>query len=1720
MAKEEKGLLRTVAEQAGKSALMVTPGASTISMFNKAKEEGFLNGDFFNPKYNGESVFSPTTSSLLKQIGTTIIPGLGAGLIANDVVNYDEFLERNQNYLDEKDPLLGTTYIPKILTSRTIAKLDEINFKKTMNLRNIFYGSLIKDNLKDFFEDGNTPQIGEWSGENETAKNERRKLVEMQQEQASEMLAGYKDITNYASKEASFFENNILGFFGDNFVKSILPSDFEDLLSVARVSSWVYGGQITNAIGKGTVGATAYGIKGLGLGAKTAKGVQVGAGALGLGGVQAGLDVAQEYISNDVDPTWDSFGEKVRYNTMGNLASWGIGYFLGKGSKAIKEGFKNHKSGMAGKMAGAGTTPGPTPGSGGTTAGGTASTGATMSSSVESSIDAFTGPGQGYKVATVNGAYAGKMGIDPFPGTPMFGGGVATNSMMFDVNSSTPIERAAAKEAVEKYKADNGIKNTGPRENIRILGRPDVTETYRELVQNKRNQALTDTQMALFTSARTKATAVGEALRVDPTKRPNSFYFDGDTQSKFVSDVIQIGFENARNNSTDLINKSISAFGSDIGINDYPDFVQYSSDNAIDIAKAFYNRKIGIDTPPEFQRTFGYLLGLHDKYVSKTIPGELFGENDNIFKYASLKEIDNIIFETVDYTPAGWDFKGSGAPMRIRPGISSDDVARYLNIPTPGSVRAEGLKEVTSDNLSNILKGNLNLDDATKEKYKEIIKNNFDGTKKQLKAELKNAGLKNKDVNTVLQGIDDAKKLAMGDDDARSLISAIGKEYRYLNSRQSKIWQYFSKKNVLENEAGIFSRINGDGDFTSIKKALPLDEALESMTEAEQARLTEILGNVNKAFGKVDPFLERQFNGYEVPFDNGTSRVYDMRKTSVETLFNQKYGKEAWNKLDLQQKMNYINKDLGYKLFSNQITKIGQKMEYDFGTDDIMSIANTYLDNWGVSGRTNLRLNQGAKTFEAYASTAINGDVKNYNVVLDFTPEMTPHEKLGVLRHELQHVYESEFTDKIFDATFKDSFRNNPGIIDEDFITRIAENKPVSLREILGKFYNNHFYNYAGDNFETSLLADTMRAHYNSLTEYEKFVDFLSMVDRSRQVVSRGKTTVKDIFNFGPNANPVPEFMSEIVDSEIPEDFLFKTFKGENEMVDFIADLSGGLGQKGAQQNLAIYNNMINQMSYESVGFSPNQLIRSLNTNELKKTLNSKSIDTGDLSTDTQEIINTYRKQLSDAYSGRTEYNATVSAKRFAQNALTSTLIGNRIFKDAFINEMQMGLGYVFNGETGVGLKKMWERFPTVYKYIAQSASFQLGNVADQVGTIIEYATNDLMGINFEARALAHMSDTLKQWGNIGNKNFSLERINNLTETIVKMNLLREGIPLNTAKGTATMVQAKQMMGLKTNDTVSAMVGKGGAQDEFLSMLDKTSYSQLSPLQKKMYTFSGRPIEQYSEWVEYAKNAYTKINFDNIPPEFASVRNVINAGTSELDLVGFSRRTGKGVGKYGYLLQTAVNIMEASVNKTFTNVDTGVYMGKDYLNPNNLAKLLGAALMVASGLLVAYPGNVLYRSIKERRNFLNVIQEDMKNFLADPLKGSVTIAKELIEQSPIGAFGKGISSPLTTGANVFKQRVYNYEKGEFKGVGSSLAYFSSAIFGATYYKLLKDFGAFDKPKEQSFKIQNSKPFKKALEKETAKNVRKYMPGMYVQVKSQYKRELENDEAYYNFTNQN
>lgn len=1617
-----------------------------------------------------------------KKLASFVSDTIGLGIRTNpllapmanvyDAIFNDDYAEDIKERVESESPLFQ---------NRFAARIREENLKDVMNLKRVVQNS----------EVGLDFQAWKPFADEDVSEFINRK-EEIKQKRMNEMadLANSYDVMKYtvnlAGREAGFFTRFVAQPIFDTVLDVADVTDVGDMVSAARIGSFLYGAGIGDAVGAtATVGK-------LGNAGK----VLASQGAIGM--VEGGIDYAR-YASEGLEQTPTDYVKYAALNTGANLLGYGLGKLVGKGVESIMDFKKNQVTKKLAKAT-TGTIPN------GTEAGGK------VIDAVEQSLDVATN-GNGAKILAVNNAKAGEITIDSFAS----GEQVLKESMQLDVPGTTVMERQAAAEAINNYKLRNNISVSTPVENFRIANIPEVIDDTQEILKKNKNLALEQTQMALFNQARFKATLVEKAIKEsDGNLNASHFYSVSDEQSRLVLDTIKIGYEQASENISQQLSLSISAKGSAIGINDISDFFVYSSNNSIDPMKALYNRSIGKSMPKEYQEVFGLIQSLYDKYVVKVAPSQVFSETDDIFIAAEKAGIAEKIFDVYDYIPADWDT--TVIPYRIKQGLKPDDLAFFFGAKLDDPISQVGnlVKNYSAKRY------NHQLDD----KAIEILQNSIGKTKKQIVSELKEAGLRNTDAEYMYKFM---KKMSTDNNaisaEGEQIVKAIKKEYRQLGTRENRVWQYFNKKEVLKYEDFRIVKNDEFGNPLLTREVLPLEQAKLRWTPEQAQEYGEIIQEVKHSFGTQDPVLDKAYNGIELKVGKNSTTIGDMRTVTVGQYYDNMFGKGSWEKLSPVDRIKVANGKIGNKIAKNEVSKVGSDIINKWGTDDIEYIANGYMDKWKITGKVKMNINNSASKFNASTKTISTNAGKAYEVTLDFPAGMSKKEQIGILRHELQHVYESEFTNKLSDSEFINKiFRNEPGIVDEKFLAKIAGNEPVSLRELSGQYYNNHFYIPSNDSFETSYLSYKLREHYNSLTDDDKFLHFLQAVDSSRAVVDKGKTTVKDIFGFGTNAKAIPEFLSDVIDNttEIPEDFVFKSFKSEDDMIDFISYLTNK-GNNGATNIDVAYSKIQTSMRNEAVGFSPNQLLRSLNTKNVRKAIKAAGLDTRISSTDTEAILNTYRETLRAGFINKPSQtvNAYSNYEMF-KTGVTTAIIGNRYYKDAIVANVNSALGKIYNGDIKGGVLDIFKNAPTAYKYMTRSWAYQGGNILEQTNIILKHVTNDLMGMNYEGRWLAHAADTLQRLGNVGTKDINIMQISNFIETQTKLNLLKAGIPLNSNRGTLAMIQAKQLQGLKTDDMVGYIMAQGNARSEFLRMIEKTSFNELTPIQQKMFHFSGVAQENFASWATNAKKAMENINLDDIPSQYANIRNVINAGISENDIVGLSRRGIKGeYSPFMYMVQTTFNIAGSTFRKVTTNVDKGVYMAKG-VSADSATKLMGTAFAGAAGLLTVAPTAILYQSIKNRENFLTTMKNEYNEFTGNKSKYSLQMAKNMIGMSPFGEITgkKGFGHALITFGQLANRKVYNVEKKEFQGTGSSLVFMGSFILGASATKLINDFSKQDKSGGGSAAVAayvRSPKFKAALEKETAKNIKKQLPGMYNRTYNQYSIELKNDKFIYDFT---
>lgn len=1540
--------------------------------------------------------------------------------------------------------------------------LDRINYIKRMkDLRIELKETRLKILGKDMEETEETKKMFE----------EYDKELEALEFQKKIQIAGL----NYAQKNLGGIQKFVSAPLYDVLVDVSNPTDIGDLISVGRV-----GVSLASA----------------GVGAAVAK----GAGSIGLGtvgkivGAEAVISVADTAL--DVARIKDETGEELDNsdiaklygaNVAGGLIMNGL---MAGGGYAFRTIFNKVK----GRVNSAGASAMNTPGANRTSPNGTPNP--DMSQAPRTALKQALGEESGEQMADViKSAELSK--FDTFDMSDEI-----AKASTLDMGTTTPAERKVMDITLTDYMAKN---LDAPIPESEFLNLPKTRDFIKIEMNTRTNKIMTDLSQMIANYARIYTNIIEEiALKKDI----KAIDLINSNQTPLFArewvNNISIIKEKISTTLSKQINFNISSRGSELGINNYVDFVKYSQDNGIDIFKAMYTGILPDNLPQPYKEVFGYVSDLTFKYSIEVNPREVFSENDYLIETASRYGANNL-FVGLEYEPKDWNFDIDGVPMMINPRLTSDEALELVT-----KIRTE-LQDKLSGKID-LVKVVQDYADLEMSSYDDgivrILEENLSQSRLNLINKLREYGLNKRQARVVYSVFNKARRnIEDIDVNGLDLIDEITKDFNKRNTIKNRLFSFIPKNDAM-SDVDLF-RITTDGKGNTIrnKRFAPKDEVTNNrkFTQAELDRRDEIEQMVTKYLGgPINPNVEKAFWGINIPLAQGRTKTVDIRTTDISQLADIYYKekgvlKKDWRELSDDDMVKFLD-EVARVLFSESVRKIGEYARISTGINTVEEYIDYLLTNWNIDkSQLQIKINHAAENFAGYYKP------REKTIVLDFKEGMDLDSKLGVVRHELQHMYEDVVLGANTDITYRNNFRNRPTIAGTGVFKRIKKGQPVTAREFMGRFYDNHFYSPMNDNFERSYLAAVAREKFNSRTPYEKAQDFFSLLDATTQGRVTERTHVKEIFRFLQGAEDIPDYL----DADFYQDFAIKSFIRPDDMFDFVNFLADKGNNRIRNMNTN-YSKILSRMVTEEQGFSINTLLAQLNANKLKRDLQGIYDNVNDLkNTVLGTVIGDIRKEVRDRFITRGgRQDDPTSLPSLFSSAVTSALIGTRQFTEAITSPVMAGTAHILaGGNFSEGAMIAIKNLPLAYKNYIKSYIYAGGTAVENVGEFfnagINAASQTILKRQMEQTFTLHLADTLHKIGDIKNSNVTLFDAKEFSDFTTQMAILNAGADPDAFIGRMARIFNRSIHGNKADDIQLQAIAEKVARSEFMKMLGVSDVSQLNQIQKQMYTMSGLDNSEFGKWQVYARNVVSEHGLD-FPQDAFSLKMMLAQGEGSIDLIGMSRRTTKGERiSFLYMCQTMFNAAKLALQKLKATSVNGFQV--EHMDTMQIAKLMGVLGVASIGVVAMLPKQQVEKIVFGNRTMLDDMDKAYDTWERDKKKGSYLMAKTFLEsgfeQTPFaytvnpssnafGVYGAGYS--------LFDRNVFDVSKGEARGGLLTLSIFAAPIVSSRLTMLAKKY---DK------KGSGSVPVNKAqLTQQLADDIETFLPYSYESTTRKMKRQ--------------
>lgn len=1569
-----------------------------------------------------------------------------------------EELQAREDEFSNPSYMWNSYYLQRDKMEETLDRINTI--KRMKNLQIELKETRLKVLGKDMEETEETKKMFE----------EYDKELEALEFQKKIQIAGL----NYAQKNLGGIQKFVSAPLYDVLVDVSNPTDIGDLISVGRV-----GVSLASA----------------GVGAAVAK----GAGSIGLGtvgkivGTEAVISVADTAL--DVARIKDETGEELDNSDIAKLYGTNVagglimnGLMAG-GGYAFRTIFNKVK----GRVNSAGASAMNTPGANRTSPNGTPNP--DMSQAPRTALKQALGEESGEQMADViKSAELSK--FDTFDMSDEI-----AKASTLDMGTTTPAERKVMDITLTDYMAKN---LDTPIPESEFLKLPKTRDFIKTEMNTRTNKIMTDLSQMIANYARNYANDLQRvALKqgVQPTDLINS------NQTPLFArewvNNISIIKEKISTTLSKQINFNISSRGSELGINNYVDFIKYSQDNGIDIFKAMYTGMLPDNLPQPYKEVFGYVSDLTFKYSIEVNPREVFGENDYLIETAS-KYGANSLFVGLEYEPKDWNFDIDGVPMMINPRLTSDEALELVT-----KIRTELQDELSGKiDLVKVVQDYADLEMADYDDgIVRILEENLSQSRNNLINKLREYGLNKRQASVVYNVFNKARKnIEDVDVNGIELIDEITKDFSKRNTIKNRLFSFIPKNDAM-SDVDLF-RITTDGKGNTIrnKRFAPKDEVTNNrkFTQAELDRRDEIEQMVTKYLGgPINPNVEKAFWGINIPLAQG-SKTVDIRTTDISQLADIYYKKEGvlkkdWRELSDDDMVKFLD-EVATKLVSESIIKIGEYVRISTGIDNVEDYVDYLLTKWNVDkSKLKIEIDHKAEKFRAFYRPS------EKLISLNFPKDMGGDTKLGVVRHELQHMYEDVVLGKTNDVTYRNNFRNRPTIAGTGVFNRIKKGQPVTAREFIGRFYDNHFYSPMNDNFERNYLAAVAREKFNKRTPYEKAQDFFSLLDATTQGRVTERTHVKEIFRFLQDAEDIPDYL----DADFYQDFAIKSFIRPDDMFDFVNFLADKGNNRIRNMNTN-YSKILSRMVTEEQGFSINTLLAQLNTNKLKRDLQGIYDNVNDLkNTVLGTVIGDIRKEVRDRFITRGgRQDDPTSLPSLFSSAVTSALIGTRQFTEALTSPVMAGTAHILaGGKFSEGAMMAIKNFPLAYRNYIKSYIYAGGTAVENVGEFfnagINAASQTILKRQMEQTFTLHLADTLHKIGDIKNSNVTLFDAKEFSDFTTQMAILNAGADPDAFIGRMARIFNRSIHGNKADDIQLQAIAEKVARSEFMKMLGVSDVSQLNQIQKQMYTMSGLDNSEFGKWQVYARNVVSEHGLD-FPQDAFSLKMMLAQGEGSIDLIGMSRRTTKGERiSFLYMCQTMFNAAKLALQKLKATSVNGFQV--EHMDTIQIAKLMGVLGVASIGVIAMLPKQQTEKIVFGNKTMLDDMDKAYDTWKQDKKKGSYLIAKTILgtatQQTPFsymvnpsgnafGVYGAGYS--------LFDRNIFDVSKGEARDGWLTLSIFAAPIVSSRLTMLAKKYGT-----EEGGSI----PINKAqLTQQLADDIETFLPYSYESTTGKMKRQ--------------
>lgn len=1234
---------------------------------------------------------------------------------------------------------------------------------------------------------------------------------------------------------------------------------------------------------------------------------------------------------------------------------------------------------------------------------------------------------------------------------------------------------------------DNFVNNL-----VMELGSKDVLDEIKFVASKIKGDSLNNTIGQIFQNVQTQTEEVVKGGRLNnkeintmATQINGTFY-----------DARVLETENVLNTFKIMSNGEIS---------NLPDFFKVFNKNG-DILKSLYTGELAERGFTEEQRkTFDYFRELYFEKVLKMDTTKIFKEESSIIAKAKTVLGDEFGFYFDEAIDGDGDLKGYKLTKLAKKTKINKTTLEGLNKVVTnfvGKDNAEVVSKFIADNLFE--DGKLSNKTNVMKKLKEFVKEN--------NIPIKRGGIKN-----LTESIEESVKNIKETNTKVEFVKAINEiSNAYDGKKLNRIWSIANKQEVLSNLDFFTTKGKNYKGVRSIMSEEEIADVINKIPDEDvKNELLDTIGRFDKLQGtKRNLGIEKDYMAYVVK-----GKQYGINDTTVDKMIKLKFGDlDNFNVLPEDKKIEFLH-NLCFDLNRQQVEMIGKRItrwanengidiftEYNGAekTLDFGKVINYYEEAFGFKkGDITLKFDDLEK--------GVGGGThfENGKPVITLPKKNLANSEyiLGVLRHELEHAREFKQYNLDMEAYLKSGLSNKPTLVGKPILGDLVNGKKVTLEQLLGTFYNNHFYDFRTDSFEISLAQKEMREAYENLGPLQKFGSFLMALRQTTTDKSYPFITSKQLLETA-GKNIDGEVKLGISVSEDDADiFITNLADNKNNIVDFIFDST----RKGnARRTSELFGKTVSELSNNNVGYSKGELIY-----KLRKGLTDYSKEFGIVTNETFRKVNS---EFSDGLIKLIESKKTISSDKeifsntkVINSVLTSMIIGGKHFAEwggaVFSNSSK----YISNGEIVKGLVQVPKNLFYTIGMVGASIPQVTSDILENSQRLLSASIGMARKTDIEVRNFDGFINKLRSIGTKGgNSNFSkmiqkyVENSNQrriFSQSFLQMAMLEEGINAYSIKGVFQQNTNLLFHGLQADDIQNSIISDMLSKSEYINITNALSYDNLTTIQKRMYTATGLTPEQFGIFKQIIK----------LDPSSKIPEQMIRTGQVEFDLMARSKTRMKGTehSDMMYLMKTVISMAKELQSDIISDNKYGAYVGikksKDIVRAS--AGMVALTLGVSG---VKYGVETTSESLFERRNTLELVQEDLDLWIDKPEKALKKLGYASLDVNPATQYltGSDTGTPVTT--------IYSILNSKYKKGGTELGlYMGRMLYGAFFGSLAQKFVNEGQDKQTSLqsarKYMNSAKGKKEFSKyimQTSPELAKQMKTEFdVSFKSQAKKEF-------------